>query len=225
MRTVTAKTAASVEAVGDPHRASVLMHPLRIEVLRAAQRPGSASDFARRLGHPRQNVNYHVRELARAGFLEPVGERRKQNVIEKRYVASARSYVLLPQLLGPLAAGTEREGGALAAEVGDGVSAAHLLALAARTQTEVTAAAGAAAVGRGRLPTLALDAELRFESAAQRSSFAEALTAAVVDVVARFSSPAEPSVGRRGRGRPYRLLVACHPKPAGGGVAGERREG
>ena len=56
-----------------------------------------------------------------------------------------------------------------------------------------------------------MDAEFRFESAEQRSAFAEALRSAVVDVVGRFTSPALGRDGKPGAGRGYRLLVGCYP--------------
>ncbi len=69
-----------------------------------AREPICAAELARRLALPRQRVNYHVRELERAGFLRPAGRQRKRNWIEQRYVATARSYVLSPEILGPLGA-------------------------------------------------------------------------------------------------------------------------
>ena len=56
-----------------------------------------------------------------------------------------------------------------------------------------------------------VDAEFRFESAEQRSAFAEALRSAVVEVVGRFTSPAVGRDGKPGAGRGYRLLVGCYP--------------
>ena len=60
------------------------------------------------------------------------------------------------------------------------------------------------AAGR-RLPTFAIDTEIRFRSAADRAAFADELTAAVVDLVARYHHDG---------GRPHRLVIAAHPKPS-----------
>src|SRR5208282_818743 len=79
--------------------------------------------LARRLLLPRQKINYHVRELARGHFLERAGRRRRRNMIEQRYVARARGYVLSPELLGVLQADRSR--------VEDVFSASYLLALSA----------------------------------------------------------------------------------------------
>src|SRR5262245_42763786 len=90
-----------VECVTDLRRAQVLMDPLRLRIVKLLRDPASASEIAARLGMPRQKVNYHVRALALARFLRKAGERRKRNLIERRFVATARAYVLSPEVLGP----------------------------------------------------------------------------------------------------------------------------
>jgi hypothetical protein len=187
----------SVEAIGEGRRAALLMHPLRLRVLEAARAPISAADIGRVLRLPRQRVNYHVRALARAGFLRRAGQRRKRNLVEKRYVATAEAYVLMPELLGALAPDP--------AAAGDAVSAARLLGLMAAAQAAVARAQSEASARGQRLSTLSLDAEFRFESAEQRAAFAEALRGAVTDVVGRLTSPGV-GVGKR-----YRLIVGCYP--------------
>src|SRR5262249_27651458 len=90
--------------VSTPGRAAALLHPLRLRLLSMARDPASASEMARRLGLPRQRVNYHVRALERAGVLKAAGRLRKRNMIEQRYVATARAFVLSPRILGPVGA-------------------------------------------------------------------------------------------------------------------------
>jgi len=196
-----------LECIATPRQAAVLMHPLRAELLRSAAAPASATELAARLGLSRQRVNYHVRALARAGLLRRAGRRRKRNMIEQRYVATARSYVLSPDVLG--AAGVGAVGSGRGATAEDEFSAAHLMALTARTQSELGRLMTGAAAEQKRVPTWSLDAELRFESAEQRSRFAAALRDAVLEVVTRHASPADGP--ERDRGRRYRLLVGCHP--------------
>jgi DNA-binding transcriptional ArsR family regulator len=205
---------AGVEVVGEAGRASrLLVHPLRVRVLEAARTEGSAADLARRLGVARQKVNYHVRELERAGFLTCVGEGRKRNLVERRWVASARTYVLLPQVLGPVAAD--------ASSTGDAISAARLLALTAQAQGELGRALAAERDAGERLPTLSLDADLSFAGPRQRAEFARALEAAVTAVIAAHAgSPVDAGESTEGTGEPtrYRLLVGVYP------VAGAARE-
>jgi DNA-binding transcriptional ArsR family regulator len=206
--------AAAVEMVEDGERAAALLDPLRLEILRQAREPRSASEIADRLRLPRQRVNYHVRRLASAHFLRKAGRRRKRNLYEQRYVASARSYLLSPEVLGPLAEASP-------AAAGDRFSAGYLLALSARLQRELGRAAREAVRARRRLAVLGLDAELRFQSAEERRRFADALLAAVTRVVAEHASPYARADGSPGPGRPYRLVLGCHPIPAGGDPAQE----
>jgi len=196
-----------LECIAHSRRAAVLMHPLRLRILSLARQPASATEIAARLRLPRQMVNYHVRELARARFLRRAGQRRKRNMIERRYLATARAYVLSSEILGPL--------GADARQVQDAFSAAYLLALTAQVQSELARAAQEAAAQGKHLSTLSLASELRFESAEQRAAFSAALRDAVVEVIAKHSSPATLADGSPGSGHPYRLVVGCYPIPPG----------
>ena len=61
-------TSSPIEPVADAARAGrLLLHPRRVRVLEAAREPVSATEIGRRLSEPRQRINYHVRELERAG--------------------------------------------------------------------------------------------------------------------------------------------------------------
>lgn len=198
-----------VETITDGAQAAVLVHhPLRPRILSLAREPASATQIAASLGETRQKVNYHVRQLHRAGLLKPAGRLKKRNMVEQRYVATARSYVLAPQLVGPLAADAGR--------VADAVSAGYLVALASQAQAELTSAIEAASAQGKRIATLSVNAEVRFESAEQREEFAHALRTALTEVVAKHSSPTTNRDGSPGSGRPFRLVVGCYPilKPA-----------
>jgi DNA-binding transcriptional ArsR family regulator len=120
-----AASAAPWDLVRDMNRATALLDPLRLRILDALREPDSASGLARRFGLPRQKMNYHIRELARAHFLERAGQRRRRNMIERRYRATAQAYVLSPELLGRM--GLPRE------HTEDAFSAAYLLGLMAVT--------------------------------------------------------------------------------------------
>ena len=194
---------AAVEFVDNETQAAAVLHPLRLRILRALREPGSATELARRFRLPRQRVNYHVRELARAGFLRRAGQRRKGNMIERRYVATAHSYVLSPELLDRLGGDPK--------EVEDRFSAAYLLALASRLQAEVAQAVRDAGEQEKRLTTLSLSTDLRFESSEQRARFADELQRTILDVVGRFASPAAQADGTPGPGRLYRLVLGCYP--------------
>jgi biotin operon repressor len=77
------------EIVRDGRRAALLVqHPLRSRILNVARAPMSPSAIAAELGESRQKINYHVRQLRRAGFLRAAGRRRKRGLVEQRVVAS-----------------------------------------------------------------------------------------------------------------------------------------
>ena len=209
--------AAVLDCVDDPERASVLLDPLRLRILREACSVSSATAIAQRLELPRQRVNYHVRQLAAAGFLEDAGQRRKGNLIEQLWRATARSYLLVPDVLGPLA--VDRR------QIEDRRSAAYLLALTGQVQSEMAQVEAEASARGKRVPTLSMSGELRFESAEQRSSFARALRAAVAQVVEDFASPFRAEGGGAAPGRPYRLILGCYPVPPEAEAAALRGEG
>jgi len=199
----------SAHAVGllrQPAQAAVLLyHPLRIKILAALLEPDSATGVARRMNLPRQTVNYHVRELARARLLARAGRRRRRRLYEQCYVATARGYALSPELLGKLAADP--------AHVADKFSAAYLVGLAAKMQTELGQVTELAEKTGKRIATLSLNTEVRFLSPEQRAKFTEELQAAIIDVVGRHSSPYRNSDGAPAEGRPFRLVLGCYPIP------------
>jgi len=193
-----------VAAVGDVRKAAALLaHPLRPRIVALAREPASATELATRLRLPRQRVNYHVRQLARTGFLRRAGQLRKRNLIEQRYVATARAYVLAPEILGPLAmTGHQAE---------DTFSAARLVALAAALQSDVSHGLTESTARGQRLATLSIAADIRFESAEQRVAFTDTLQQAVADVIRRHTSPATLPSGEPGSGRPFKLVIGCYP--------------
>ena len=195
----------SWDHVAEMPRAAALLHPLRLRILEALREPDSAAGLARRLSLPRQKVNYHVRELARMRFLERAGQRRRRNMTERLFRATAQGYILSPELLGRL--GVPRE------QAEDAFSAAYLLGLVALAQAELGRASREASAQNKRLATLSVSSELRFETTEQRARFAEELRRVVVDVVGRYASPYKMEDGAAGAGRPFRLIVGCYPIP------------
>jgi hypothetical protein len=130
------------------------------------------------------------------------GRRTHGGLTERVLAASAAAYVVSPAALGDAAAVPER--------VPDRLSAAYLVALASRAVREVGALLrGAAQAGR-RLPTLSIDADVRFASAADRSAFAADLADAVRTLAARYHDETAPD------GRTYRVVVLSHPRPEEG---------
>src|SRR3989454_5459363 len=166
--------------IRDLDRAYSLLHPVRRRILEMLSEPESSAGISHRLKLPRQKVNYHVKEMARTRLLLPAGRKRKRRFYEQCYVASAKAYVLSPELLGKLAAD--------AGTMPDRLSAGHLQGLAAQMQKEVNRAMDLTPGGK-KVATLSLNREVRFTSAEQRAGFTRALEKAIVDVVGKHTSP------------------------------------
>jgi len=86
----------------------------------------------------------------------------------------------------------------------DRLSARYLVALAGRLVREVGSLVRRADAAGKRLPTMAIDTEIRFRSAEDRAAFADELTAAVLELAARYHHDDR---------RLHRLVVVSHPKP------------
>jgi DNA-binding transcriptional ArsR family regulator len=189
-----------VAVLEDPAAAVVALDPRRSRLLAAlAQEPASAAVVAARVGLPRQQVGYHLKALEDQGLVVEVGRRRHGGIVERVLAPSARSYVVSPAAMGPAAADPDR--------VPDRLSAAYLVALAARAVREVGGLLRGAEQAGKRLPTLSVDAEVRFASAADRAAFADELAETVRRLAARYHD--ESSDG----GRWYRVVAVSHPRP------------
>ncbi|HVS32842.1 MAG TPA: helix-turn-helix domain-containing protein [Thermoanaerobaculia bacterium] len=181
----------------DAARAAAVLNPTRLRILGALREPGSASAVARQLGLARQKVNYHLRELEKAGFLEEVETRRAGNCIERIVRAKATHYLIQPQLLGNLAVDP--------AAVEDRFSASYLIALAAEAIHDVAAAQAKAVESKKRLATFSLHADVRFADAAARHAFSTELANAVARLVSRYHIEGADA------GRTHRFIVAGYP--------------
>ncbi|HUP90424.1 MAG TPA: helix-turn-helix domain-containing protein [Longimicrobiales bacterium] len=190
----------SIQPITSASRAaSILAHPLRVRILRAAQTPISASGLARILNEPRQRLNYHVRQLAANGFLEPAGEQRRGNMMEQQYVASAAAYVLTTDVLGDAAPQPTDSTHTSTAE--------ELVAICARAESEVASVIESARAAGVRAKTFALQFDVRFSSAEQRSRFNDALRDALERIIAEVSAV----TGDEGAARPFRMVVGLYP--------------
>jgi len=183
-----------IEVIEDAAAATVALDPVRARLLAELAAPASAAGLAARVGIARQKVNYHLKALEAHGLVELAAERRHGGLTERVLQATASSYVVSPAAVSVSAADP--------AASADRLSAGYLVALAGRVVREVGALARRA--GGRRLPTLTIDTQIGFRSAADRAAFADDLTAAVLDLAARY---------HHDDGQPYRLVVAAHPVP------------
>jgi DNA-binding transcriptional ArsR family regulator len=186
-----------VTVIENAAAAEASLDPVRSRLLAELATPGSATTLALKVGLPRQQVNYHLRTLERHGLVELVEERRKGNMTERVMQATAASYVISPTALAALEPDPKRSP--------DRLSAFWMLALAARLVRDVGALLIGARKAGKRIATFALDGEVRFASAADRSAFAEELSHAVAALVAKYHVDAATG------GRSHRIVVAIHP--------------
>lgn len=171
------------------------LDPTRARILDALTEPGSASTVAAAVGSTRQKVNYHLRTLESHGLVEPTETRAWGGITERFVRRSARHLVVAPDVLQSDAADP--------VAVGDQLSAAYLIAVNARSVSEVGAITRTAPSG-ARLPTLTIDAVVGFRSPRDRAAFSTELQSAVARLVAKY---------HHDDGRPHRLTVASYPRP------------
>lgn len=186
-----------VAVIADPAAAEASLDPMRSRLLAELAEPASAAGLAARLGLPRQKVNYHLRTLERHGLIELAEERKRGNLTERVMRATAAAYVISPAAMPRLQPDPSREP--------DQLSARWLVALAARTIRDVGELMRRGAGAKQRVATYAVDAEVRFATAADRAAFAAELTDAVTRLVATYHA------GDDADGRDHRLVVALHP--------------
>lgn len=171
------------------------LDPIRSSILDALAEPGSAASIAATVGLTRQKVNYHLKALEAHGLVEPAGERAWGGITERYVRRSARHLIVAPDVL----AGRIPDPG----EVADQLSAAFLVAVSARSVSEVGSVASGVAAGT-RLPTLTVDTVIAFPSPEARTSFAAELQSTITALVARY---------HHDDGRPHRLIVSSYPRP------------
>src|SRR5262245_10334589 len=195
-RSATAPTP-GLHVLDDPERLATALSPLRRRLLsELGRQPDSAAGLARRLDLPRQKLNYHLRELERAGFLELLEERQRRGCVERALRVSARAFVIDPALLGTHHADP--------AAIQDHFSSQYQLAAATKLLRDLAELQRGAERARKTLPTITLETAVRFASAERRAAFAEELGAALAKLAAKYHDDAPGA-------RAFRFVLAGHP--------------
>jgi len=176
--------------------ASLLVHPLRLKVLGCLDEPDSASGLARRMGLPRQVVNYHLKALERADVVEFVGERPRGGMKERMMRATARSYVISPETLGAVQPDPKR--------LRDHFSWAYLVAAAAKVVRDLGILRARADRAGQRLATFTLETEIRFASAGDRDAFTRDLSKKVAELALAYHNEHVPN------GRLFRFVLGAY---------------
>jgi len=195
---MTTVTIPDLGVIDEPRAAVAALDPIRSRVLSALREPGSATTVATAIGETRQKVNYHLRALEELGLVQLVEDRPRRGLTERVVVASARAYVLSPEILGDRAADP--------ASI-DRLSSNYVLALASRVVREVAVLARRARAADKPLATLAIDTDIRFATLADRADFTRDLTSAVADLAARYHDEHAPN------GRWHRVITLAHQRP------------
>ncbi len=190
-------SAVAVKVVQGASQAAVLLEPLRLRMLDHLSEADSATGLAKKLKLPRQKVNYHLRELEKAGLVEPVEERRKGNCVERIVRATATSYLISPEVLGPLASDPSR--------VADRLSSAYQVAVAAKTIRDLAILQRRADKAGKKLATFTLQTDVRFADATARNAFTEELSNTIVNLIAKYHDEKSPS------GRLFKFNVGAYP--------------
>ena len=194
--------ASAVALVEAPDALRAALPPLRRRLLDRLREPASAVVVAGEFGLPRQRINYHLRTLEAAGFLELVETRARRGCTERVLRTSARAFIVDPQVIAPApAAGARR-----VAAKQDRFAADTLVNAASAVVRDVSRMQARASAQDVRLLTCAIETEVRLATPADFGR----LSALLATLVAR----AVADVGVAEGGRSYRVVVGAHPIPA-----------
>jgi DNA-binding transcriptional ArsR family regulator len=172
-------------------------HPLRLKLHEHLIEPDSASGLARRLGIPRQVLNYHLKALEGAGLVRFVVERPRGGLKERVVRAAASSFLISPEVMGAVGPDPKR--------LQDRFAWAYLVAAAARVVRDLGIPRGRADRASKRLATFTLETEVRFASAADRDAFTRELTEKMAELAVRYHDE------RAQQGRLFRFMLGAYP--------------
>jgi DNA-binding transcriptional ArsR family regulator len=188
----------AVQVVREAEQAATMLgHPLRLEVLQHLSEPDSASGLARRLGVSRQVVNYHLKALEEAGVVEFVEERPRGGMKERLMRSTARSYLISPEAMGAVEPNPKR--------MKDKLSWAYLVAAVSKVMRDLGILRDRADRAGKRLATFTLETEVRFASAGNRDAFTRELAEMVAELAVKYHDEQAP------QGRLFRFVLGAYP--------------
>lgn len=187
-----------IQVVRDTAKAAALLQPARLQMLDLLRHePNSGSGIARMMDLPRQQVNYHLRELEKEGFVEFVEERRRGNCMERIVRSAAQGFVVSPEALGPV--------GGMPLTSQDRFSIAYLVGSAIRIIRDLAYLSRQAMQAGKRLSTITLETEIRFRSASERAAFADELADTMARLTAKYHDE------KADNGRRFRFVTGGYP--------------
>jgi len=173
-----------------------LAHPIRVRVLDALHEPASAAAVARVVGQPRQNVNYHLKELERVGLIRRVGERRNGNFIETLFESVAGTFLISPRATWS----DPRRMRAMA----DQLSLENLVLLGERLQHDAVALLDRAAFDGDEIPSAAVTTDIRFAAEGDRAAFLKEYLRKLGPLLRKYGAK---------KGAAFKVALAVYPEP------------
>lgn len=186
----------AVEVLRAPERLRSALSPIRMRLIQGLAEPDSAAGLARRLGLPRQKVNYHLRALEDEGFVELAEERQRRGCVERCMKLTSRAFLIDPQILGEIDP----------ALAGDRFSSGYLVGAASQMLREVGAMRERAQAAKKPLITSTMEAEVGFATPADFNAFSAELAECIARLAAKYDAPASQ------KSRKYRLTLGLYPK-------------
>lgn len=187
---------AAVILLDTPGPLRAALSPIRRRLLERLRQPASATELAGEMALGRQRINYHLRELEKAGLLHLVEERQRRGFVERVLAARADAFIVDPSVMGG------KKTAAARAVAQDRFSAEHLIDTAGSIVRDVARMRGRASDEGTRLLTFAIDTEVSFATPKAFEQFTTEIAASLARHAAQFNSPG---------GRRYRVVIAGHP--------------
>jgi predicted ArsR family transcriptional regulator len=183
--------------IEEPSRARSALQPVRLRLLHLLDTPQSAPQLAKAMGLPRQQVNYHLRELQAQQLVEAREHGRVGRRIDRTFARTATSYVIAPKSLGGEPIDPR--------ELSDAFSSVYLSAVTTRALHDLAALRRAAKAKGKRVPTLTLETVVRFATPADQRRFAGELAETFAALSAKYHSEHAP------QGRSFRVFACGYP--------------
>lgn len=187
------------EILIDLSAVQALTHPTRLRMLDMLRDADSAAGVARAIGEPRQKINYHLKELEAAGLVRAVGERRKGNMMEQLYQATANTFLVSPRIAW--------SGNARPAALQAQASLAALVELGERVQRDAAELLDRAAFEGEQIPSASVEVDVAFADTEARSAFLTEYLEALGPLLKKYAVA-------RHLGAPFKLALAVYPDPA-----------
>lgn len=182
--------------IESPEQATVLLNPIRGEIIAQLLEPGSAAEVARTLGETAQRINYHLKALEKAGLVQRVGTRQVRNLVEVLYRSIAKTFVLADCL--SMKPETVQK-------LKDQSSLAHLVTTSERIRRDAMLLMEQSDVGQ-EIPSATLQLQVHLSGEQQRQAFIEEYAAMVQQLVERYAAGKDENEA-------YQVLLAVYPKP------------